>query len=697
MPRTAYAEIEVGLHRTQPESYDIELRVTDPETEAEVAPVRGHARISLAALDERMLWPEGYGKLLTEQLFGDPAVRAFYGNSKAAFDSRGLLVRLRFLIGPSVPELHGVRWELLNDPETGLPLASSERTLISRFQRSRDWRVVKLRAKSELRALIVVSAPNDIDAWQLAAVDYDGEAARAREGLAGIGANAIAKNDPVTLDRLMDGLRKGVDILYLVCHGRLAEGKEPLLFLQNPRGEAEPVPAGALTQRIQELHEPPRLIVMASCESATAEGGKLAQYALAPRLADAGVPAVVAMQGQITMETVKLAMPVFFRELVRDGQIDRAMAVARGVVRDRPDHWMPALFLRLKSGRLWYEPGFGGDGKNEFEKWKAICAQVRKGEFIPILGPELGEDIAGGTGELANQLAEQHAFPLAAHERGDLAKVTQYIATNQNRVYVQEVVENEFLRRLVGRLEESGGDGTKTRSEYLDLAVARCLANPEHPYRTLSELPAVVYVNAGYDTLLYRSLKAAGRNPEAVFAPWRGIEVPKQPAPRNLSPTPQEPWVYHIFGLHGKPYRDTMVLTEDDFFDYLIASSRLDLLLPGLAGRLMQSSLLFLGFRLDDWRFRVLFRLIVTRQGAETMKELSHVGVQVDPDEQSLADVKRARKYMESYFQGDATAPEISIYWGSAGDFLKELTRKMEAAQKDEGPMIANGGDDDWL
>jgi len=108
----------------------------------------------------------------------------------------------------------------------------------------------------------------------------------------------------------------------------------------------------------------------------------------------------------------------------------------------------------------------------------------------------------------------------------------------------------------------------------------------------------------------------------------------------------------------------------------------------------MQSSLLFLGFRLDDWRFRVLFRLIFTRQGTETMKELSHVGVQVNPDEQSLAHVERARKYMESYFRGGKNAPEISIYWGSAAEFLKELNQHL--AQEEAPAVMVQGETDDW-
>ena len=79
-------------------------------------------------------------------------IREFYAKNKAAFDSRGLMLRLRLLIGLGVPELHGVRWELLRDPETKFPMATSERILFSRFMLSRDWRVVKLRPKARLKA-----------------------------------------------------------------------------------------------------------------------------------------------------------------------------------------------------------------------------------------------------------------------------------------------------------------------------------------------------------------------------------------------------------------------------------------------------------------------------------------------------------------------------------------------------------------
>ena len=69
------------------------------------------------------------------------------------------------------------------------------------------------------------------------------------------------------------------------------------------------------------------------------------------------MPAVVAMQGNISMTTAAAFTQAFFRAWTTDGLVDRATAVARAAVRERPDWWVPALFMRLKSGRLWYMPG----------------------------------------------------------------------------------------------------------------------------------------------------------------------------------------------------------------------------------------------------------------------------------------------------------------------------------------------------
>jgi hypothetical protein len=402
------------------------------------------------------------------------------------------------------------------------------------------------------------------------------------------------------------------------------------------------------------------------------------------------------MQGSVSMHTVTQFMPVFFRELLRDGQIDRAMAVARGAVRDRPDYWIPVLFMRLRSGRIWYVPGFAGK-EDDFAKWKSICQRVHQGKFIPILGPDLGEDVFGGVRKLANELAEEHKFPMAAHERSDLAKVAQYLSISQDRDYAQKAL----LQQVTEQYRHLAGDASRrSLPELLDLVVEHHRGDKNDPYRTLAELPASIYITASPETMLFKSLKAAGKNPEVLYCAWRPTETNHPTEPQSkVAPTPQTPVVYHVFGVFKE--MNSLVLTEDDFFDYLIATSTYKLMPKMVRGSLMESSLLFLGFRLDDWTFRVLFRLIMTQEGSAELRQYSHVGVQVNPEDHTLADIERARKYLESYFASDRSPgrsePTIDIYWGSAADFLKELRKRLEETRKEDVAPVTQEAASDWF
>jgi len=88
---------------------------------------------------------------------------------------------------------------------------------------------------------------------------------------------------------------------------------------------------------------------------------------------------------------------------------------------------------------------------------------------------------------------------------------------------------------------------------------------------------------------------------------------------------------------------------------------------------LTDTALLFLGFRLDAWDFRVLFRSIMNREGSGRRTNYAHVAAQVDPEEGRILEPARARRYLESYF-GDA---KISIFWGSVEDFAREFQTRM--------------------
>jgi CHAT domain/SIR2-like domain len=687
----SYSELEIGLSLDQAGEYRVELRFDTPDDDAERTPVRGPAPLDPEGLLELQLDPDGYGRALEQSLFEDPEVSRRYAEFKAVVESNEQDLRVKLFIDRSAPELHRLRWELLTDPRTGLPLATSERILFSRFGASDDWRPVRLRPKSALRALVAVSNPTNLRDQDLAPVDVDREVARASKHLKGIEIEVAGKDAPLTLDRLIERLRGGVDILYLVCHGALVGKSGSRLWLQKETGEIAPTGGAELARQLREMKEgPPRLVVLASCESAGSEAvstqeeviaGQLVP--LAPALAEAGVHAVIAMQGKVSIETITTAMPVFFEELLKDGQIDRAMARARSSVRERPDSWMPALFLRLKGGKLWYEPGFGEDDfkwaglVDAVQSGGSVKAGVLSGGFTPIVGPGLGEPVYGSLRDAARELADHAGFPLARYQRDELSQVAQFmrnepgLGEESQRVRVNRQVKQQILGRPLTLKEATEID----LSEIMTRVGEERRKEPTDPYRLLAKLPAKVFVTATADNLLVEALSAEGKSPDVFVFEWRRLTGAEERY--DKVPTESEPLVFHLF---GRSEDDFIALTEDDYFDYLIAWTQYKERIPGVvADRLAYSSLLFLGFQPTDLSFRTLLRLIKSQGGEDGLKRFVHVAVQISPDEDNLINARKARAYLQDYFKS-AASDKFAIFWGSAGEFLQELDRRVSAS-----------------
>jgi hypothetical protein len=692
-----YAELEIGFHRVRPDAHQVELRFTNPGSESELLPARGDVRFDFATLLAQQFDPKAYGKALGSMLFADESIRSMYRQAQAAAESLNLTLRVRLLVGPTAADLHDLRWELLAGPDTGEYLFTSERVPFSRLATAQDWRTIKLRPKAEMKALIAVSAPSNLARYQLAPVDIDGEIKRATASLAGVEVAVAGKDGPLTLAHLVQRLGGDpVDILYLVAHG-MYTSDGPYVFLQEEDGTVARVKGTDLAARLNDLSQQPRLVVLASCESSGSEAGDDAGadalHSLAPLLAEAGVPAILAMRGKISMKTVEQVLPVFFRELLEDGQIDRAMAAARStaVALGRPDFWMPAPYLRLRGGRIWYEPGFtqGGD----FEKWRSIATHVRDGKAVAILGSGVCESIYGDSRNMARELAKANHFPLAEHHQDDLPRVLQYLTVDQDSAYASKAVlvqiGEEVLKRHGGRIpSELHGAPLAQILDFIIQTPAE--GRPENAYQVLAGLPVSVYIPATPDRLLTRALKAAGKNPQVLIPNWRrtGTEMPVEP-PYNGTPTPGAPVVYQMLGVYNKD--ESVVLTEDDYFDYVIATASYKLVPRVVRSALVSNSLLFLGFQLTDWSFRVLFRLIQSLEGGAKNARMAHVGVQLDPEEYTFADARKARSYLQKYFDKEAN---IALFWGSAEDFLHELQKQIANFPEQARAAAASAGGD---
>ena len=171
-----------------------------------------------------------------------------------------------------------------------------------------------------------MAAPADAAAFGLDPVDAPAEVERAAAALAGIDTVVLGRGagrPAAGLAGLAAALREGPDVLYLVCHGSSPQGR-PVLWLEREDGTGERVAGEELARALEGLPRRPALVVLASCQSAGRTHDPRALAALGPRLAQAGVGAVVAMQGAVTQATAGRFLAAFFAELQRDGLLDRA-------------------------------------------------------------------------------------------------------------------------------------------------------------------------------------------------------------------------------------------------------------------------------------------------------------------------------------------------------------------------------------
>lgn len=140
-------------------------------------------------------------------------------------------------------------------------------------------------------------------------------------------------------------------------------------------------------------------------------------------------------------------------------------------------------------------------------------------------------------------------------------------------------------------------------------------------------------------------------------------------------PSIDEPLVYHLHGLESCP--GSLVLTEDDYLDFLLRVAwDHSVIPPRVAQALADSSLLLLGYRLQDWDFRVLFRGLINRKSA-ARRRLS-IAIQLTPEQEMAEQIEsadEAQDYLEKYFD----LANFKIYWGDSASFMQELAEQWEA------------------
>jgi hypothetical protein len=289
----------------------------------------------------------------------------------------------------------------------------------------------------------------------------------------------------------------------------------------------------------------------------------------------------------------------------------------------------------------------------EESDWTLLLDRIRKGRCTPFLGAGACYGALPLGGDVARELAAKFSYPLP--NTGDLMAVTQYIAVNWDAAFAKTQV-----------LEVLAKAGPPTYRQPPDFSA------PDEPHGLLADLPLPVYMTTNYDPFLLQALKTRYKDPRRELCRWNKL-IESEPSvfeeEPDYTPTPANPLVYHLHG-HDQ-VSDSIVATEDDYLKFLANMAANQKLIPDKVQKVMTtSSFLFLGYRIADWNFRILFEVLRVRGNFKSIAVL----LPPRPEEPGSAAVQ---KYLQSYYQG----MDIKIFWGSAQEFTKELRRRWEAVK----------------
>ncbi|MFJ1260381.1 CHAT domain-containing protein [Cupriavidus sp. CuC1] len=681
-----YSELEIVIQRDALQGFQASARQRLDEGDN----ITPFTRVTLDVKDARLFSgdPLISGRVLSDALLTPNELRDAFVAARTRSAERGLSLRIRLRVDPSASVLHSLPWETIVDPEDQTTsLLRNGLCIFSRYLFTREFRLPRLRAKQGIQALVVVASPQDLSG-EFAHIDVAREIGVAQNALHPLPARTLAGRGTPTLQAIVDGVRDGADILYMVCHGALGP-KGAALWLEDESGNGALVTGEEFAARIGAHERTPSLIVLCSCQSAgVGTPARDSLTALGPMLAKEGVPAVLAMQGKLSMATAGQFMPAFFKQLANHGEVDRAVAAARAQLMNHPDWWMPVVFTRLDSARIWYPPGFGSS-EDSLDPWDSIVSNLKAGACTPILGPTMNESLFGSRRELASLWGETYRYPMSGRDIEDLPQVAQYLAVTRQGAYPRRELYKNVYRRILDKYPADVPEALRDLDEMgvieklgsLVSEVGRKIRSrdPVDPHTVLASYKLPVYVTTDPSDLLVDALKEQGVAPRVRLLRWNDAAercddqyVGDAPAAAPAKATREWPIVVKLFGDLSEPA--SLVITEDQFFDYLTkAASTKDTVPPAVRFRLSDSALLFVGFQADSWDFRVLFRSLLQLEGKDLRADYEHFSVQIDPN--SILDPGSARRYIEKYLQAKA---KLRLYWGDVPTFISELRARTQ-------------------
>jgi SIR2-like domain len=307
------------------------------------------------------------------------------------------------------------------------------------------------------------------------------------------------------------------------------------------------------------------------------------------------------------------------------------------------------------------------------EDWANLLADIDDKKCIPFIGSGASNKWIQLDG-IVKEWVKAYRYPYSLDDSSQLPRVSQF----------------------VGMLKRDDSSPKKTLSRLLK-DKAKSLPDfsaPEYEnsvYTILADLHLPIYITTNYDRLMEKALSDKGKEPVSDYSKWKESMkiafIESRPELGGVgsyhatdtfrNPTSANPLVFHLLGDIDSP--TSMVLTEKDFIDFAIYLTRMGdkYVFPhSIRQNLSNATLLFVGYRLEDISFIIVFEAFIKLMSSLQSKSIAvqvQMPLEIEPEKR-----KAIRTYLneftESYFK-------IRIYWGDSNAFLQQLRNRWSNAK----------------
>lgn len=267
--------------------------------------------------------------------------------------------------------------------------------------------------------------------------------------------------------------------------------------------------------------------------------------------------------------------------------------------------------------------------------WKLIVERIYERRCVPFLGA--GVNVSSGeyrglplAGEVSMRLIET----LTGKRVKNLDELVQ-VNTDESLNEYKELTRTGLhdLARVALHVEFI--NDTPYLMKRLNDILSDDDREPSKLLNTLAQMPFELIVTTNYDQLMERALPV---KPKVVVQPINGFDADTENALRDELAAYKGTVVYKIHGTfknEGQRNHDgssPVIITEEDYIKFLTSIGKSHGGIPvQIKSKLTYSTLLFLGYSLQDWDFRTIFKGLI--ESLEPHEKRKSFAIQKDPSE----------------------------------------------------------------